>query len=138
MLSSRGYGWGSLCFVRCVVDGSGASAVIALALLNILQHGLDYSDLGEYFPRISLSLNQIVFELVQSSQNTRFVLLQGHCRLRFWLKKQLVGVLVLHALVSWIEVFSEVQCFDTDFEAVVEVVAGFEFAETRPGNPDVF
>ena len=40
--------------------------------------------------------------------------------------------------MPWIEVSSEVQCFDSDFEAVVEVVAVFEFVETYSGNLDIF
>ena len=40
-------------------------------------------------------------------------------------------------LMPWIEVFSEVQCLHTDFEAVAEVVAGSEFVETCSGNLDV-
>ena len=44
---------------------------------------------------------------------------------------------VFNILMPWIEVSSEVQCFDTDFEAVVEVVTVFEFVETCSGNLDV-
>ena len=45
---------------------------------------------------------------------------------------------VFDILVPRIQIFSEVQSFNTYFEAEVEVMADFEFAEACSGNLNIF